>query len=85
MTKNEKRLSGLYRTIGKPYGVAKKKKKDTDEKVFVPEKLQPLFFITENKFADGSVLTTAKFAKNVSPEEWRQYPRYNARAISRFI
>ncbi len=45
-------------------------------------KLQPLYRITEYRDENGRTWVSAKFAKNVSPEEWKKYPYYGQHTIN---
>ena len=91
MAYEEMKLEGLFRTVEKPYGRWKnqrvqeseqKKKKAKEKKIFVPEKYQPLFRITEQGSENGEKWVSVKFAKNVSPEEWKSYPYYGTHTIN---
>ena len=60
---------------------------DVNEKisVFFEKELQPLYRITEYRYYyKGKWITwvSAKFAKKVSPDEWKKYPYYGRHVIN---
>lgn len=63
------------------------KNKEGHEKItiFFENELQPLYRITEYRSCEEGKSRTwvvAKFAKNVSPDEWEKYPYYGRHVIN---
>ncbi len=82
MVYEEMKLEGLYRTVKRPYGHWKKVKKEDEGRKFVSDGLQPLFRITEQEIENGKYLVSARFAKFIPVDEWKQYPCYGKRTIN---
>ena len=76
------KLEGLYRTVERPYGRWKKHKKDEGSRRFIPDTLQPLFCITVERTENGRYLVSAKFARFVPVDDWKQFPWYSQHTIN---
>ncbi len=82
MAYEEVKLEGLYRTVERPYGRWKKLKKYEEGRRFIPDTLQPLFSITEERAENSGYLVSAKFAKFVPFDDWKKFPWYRKHTIN---
>ena len=82
MAYEEVKLEGLYWTVERPYGRWKKLNKETGGRKFIPDTLQPLFRISEEHIGNGKYWITAKFAKFVPVDAWKQFPWYSKHTIN---